>query len=111
VTGNKRIVAATLEALSGLLGFRFVDGLAERAVYREFFPRGLTALDAQDTAVLGTRPLLYFRGLNECRALRWVSEPAALAALSKRSFHSRTAARPAAAALGRGYVAPTKYPL
>jgi chromosome partitioning protein len=58
VTGNKRIVAAALEALSALLGFRFLDGLAERAVYREFFARGLTALDPLDMAVLGTRPSL-----------------------------------------------------
>jgi len=58
VTGNKRIVAAALEALSGVLGFRFLDGFAERAVYREFFARGLTALDPLDIAVLGTRPSL-----------------------------------------------------
>jgi chromosome partitioning protein len=70
VTGNKRIVAATLEALSGLLGFRFLDGLAERAVYREFFPRGLTALDALDAAVLGTRPSLsHVSAQEEVRAL------------------------------------------
>jgi chromosome partitioning protein len=58
VTGNKRIVAATLDALSVLLGFRFLDGFAERAVYREFFARGLTALDPLDIVVLGTRPSL-----------------------------------------------------
>ena len=29
---------------------------AERAVYREFFPRGLTALDDLDNATLGRRP-------------------------------------------------------
>jgi chromosome partitioning protein len=70
VTGNKRIVAATLEALSGLLGFRFLDGLAERAVYREFFLRGLTALDALDAAVLGTRPSLsHVSAQEEVRAL------------------------------------------
>jgi chromosome partitioning protein len=70
VTGNKRIVAATLEALSGLLGFRFLDGLAERAVYREFFARGLTALDPLDTAVLGTRPSLsHVAAQEEVRAL------------------------------------------
>ena len=33
-----------------------VDGLAERVVYRQFFPRGLTALDDLDLATLGTRP-------------------------------------------------------
>ncbi len=33
-------------------------GFAERVVYREFFPRGLTALDDIDEATLGTRPSL-----------------------------------------------------
>ena len=40
------------------LGFRAVDGFAERVVYREFFPRGLTALDDLDEETLGTRPSL-----------------------------------------------------
>ena len=34
---------------------RAIDGFAERVVYREFFPRGLTALDDLDEATLGTR--------------------------------------------------------
>ena len=38
------------------MGFRCVDGFAERVVYREFFPRGLTALDDLDEETLGTRP-------------------------------------------------------
>jgi chromosome partitioning protein len=42
---NKRLVGAGVEALSKQLGFRAVDGFAERVVYREYFPRGLTALD------------------------------------------------------------------
>jgi len=37
-------------------GFRSIDGFAERVVYREFFPRGLTALDDPDETTLGTRP-------------------------------------------------------
>src|SRR5579883_2919281 len=53
---NKRLVGEGLSELSARLGFRFVDGLAERVVYREFFPRGLTALDQIDEATLGTRP-------------------------------------------------------
>jgi chromosome partitioning protein len=55
---NKRLVAEGLGELATRLGFRFVDGLAERMVYREFFPRGLTALDRLDEATLGTRPSL-----------------------------------------------------
>jgi chromosome partitioning protein len=55
---NKQLVADSLKELSLQLGFRSVDGFAERVVYREFFPRGLTALDDLDEATLGTRPSL-----------------------------------------------------
>ncbi len=55
---NKRLVGEGLTELSKRMGFRCVDGFAERVVYREFFPRGLTALDDLDEAVLGTRPNL-----------------------------------------------------
>jgi chromosome partitioning protein len=53
---NKRLVGDGLTELSKRLGFRCVEGFAERVVYREFFPRGLTALDDLDEATLGTRP-------------------------------------------------------
>ena len=53
---NKQLVAEGLQQLAFRLGFRALDGLAERVVYREFFPRGLTALDDLDEATLGTRP-------------------------------------------------------
>jgi chromosome partitioning protein len=53
---NKRLVGAGVEALSKQLGFRASDGFAERVVYREFFPRGLTALDEIDETILGQRP-------------------------------------------------------
>jgi chromosome partitioning protein len=53
---NKQLVADGLKELSSRLGFRAIDGFAERVVYREFFPRGLTALDDIDEATLGTRP-------------------------------------------------------
>ena len=52
---NKQLIAEGLDQLSFRLGFRPVDGFAERVVYREFFPRGLTALDDLDEATLGTR--------------------------------------------------------
>ena len=55
---NKRLVAEGLSELSARLGFRCAEGLAERVIYREFFPRGLTALDSLDEATLGTRPSL-----------------------------------------------------
>ena len=53
---NKQLVADSLNDLSFRLGFRAIDGFAERVVYREFFPRGLTALDDLDETTLGTRP-------------------------------------------------------
>jgi chromosome partitioning protein len=55
---NKRLIGEGLGELARRLGFRYVDGLAERVVYREFFPRGLTALDRLDEATLGARPSL-----------------------------------------------------
>jgi chromosome partitioning protein len=55
---NKRLIGEGLGELAKRLGFRCADGLAERVIYREFFPRGLTALDNLDQATLGTRPSL-----------------------------------------------------
>lgn len=55
---NKRLVGAGLTQLGARLGFRCVDGFAERLVYREFFPRGLTALDQIDEETLGMKPSL-----------------------------------------------------
>ena len=53
---NKRLVGEGIAELGKRMGFRSVDGFAERVVYREFFPRGLTALDDLDEQTLGTRP-------------------------------------------------------
>lgn len=55
---NTQLVVTGLRQLSLQLGFRAIDGFAERVVYREFFPRGLTALDDLDEVTLGTRPSL-----------------------------------------------------
>jgi chromosome partitioning protein len=55
---NKRLVGEGLNELATRLAFRCLEGLAERLVYREFFPRGLTALDSLDEATLGARPSL-----------------------------------------------------
>jgi chromosome partitioning protein len=46
--GSRRdgLVGQGLEQLAARLGFRCVEGFAERVIYRELFPRGLTALDA-----------------------------------------------------------------
>ncbi|HEV2626436.1 MAG TPA: division plane positioning ATPase MipZ, partial [Xanthobacteraceae bacterium] len=53
---NRRLVGEGVDALSKQLGFRTVNGFAERVVYREFFPRGLTALDDLNEDTLGLRP-------------------------------------------------------
>ncbi len=53
---NKKLVGEGIDALGKRMGFRSVDGFAERVVYREFFPRGLTAFDDLDEQTLGTRP-------------------------------------------------------
>jgi chromosome partitioning protein len=53
---NTRLVGEGLQELSQRLNFRCVEGLAERVIFREFYPRGLTALDTLDEITLGTRP-------------------------------------------------------
>jgi chromosome partitioning protein len=53
---NRRLLGEGLKELGLRLGFRAIDGFAERIVYRELFPRGLTALDQLNEATLGTRP-------------------------------------------------------
>jgi chromosome partitioning protein len=55
---NTRCVGQGLEGLSGQLNFRLVEGLAERVIFREFYARGLTALDTLDATTFGTRPTL-----------------------------------------------------
>jgi len=42
---NKRRVELALRQLQEKIAFRYLDGLTERAIYRELFPRGLTLLD------------------------------------------------------------------
>jgi chromosome partitioning protein len=67
---NKLLVADRLKELSKELGFRPIDGLLERAVYRELFPQGLTALDDQDTTILGIqRSSASFAAREETRGL------------------------------------------
>jgi len=55
---NKRLVGEGLQELSRRLNFRHVEGLAERVIFREFYPRGLTAVDDLDEATLRTRPTM-----------------------------------------------------
>jgi len=51
---NKRRVGEALTLLSRRIGFRVAAGFAERVIYRELFPRGLTLLDLRD---VGTQQL------------------------------------------------------
>jgi chromosome partitioning protein len=55
-TRNRRKLGASLAMLADLAGCRIADGISERLVFREFFPRGLTALDTLDRKTLGTEP-------------------------------------------------------
>ena len=51
---NKRQVGTALGQLSKRIGFRVAPGFAERVIFRELFPRGLTLLDLKD---VGTEQL------------------------------------------------------
>jgi chromosome partitioning protein len=53
---NSKRVGEGIAELAKRMGFRATDGLTERLIYREFFPRGLTALDNLDEETLGVRP-------------------------------------------------------
>jgi chromosome partitioning protein len=57
-TRNKRNVGEGLAELSQRLHFRCADGLGDRVVFREYYPRGLTAMDDLNEATLGTRPTM-----------------------------------------------------
>lgn len=45
---NKKKVGDALRELSRRIGFRVAPGFAERVIFRELFPRGLTLLDLKD---------------------------------------------------------------
>jgi chromosome partitioning protein len=47
------LIGQGLDRLTARLGFRWVDGFAERSVYRSLFPRGLTVLDETDRSLAG----------------------------------------------------------
>jgi chromosome partitioning protein len=55
---NKRLVGDALGNLSQKLRFRGIEGLAERVIFREFYLRGLTALDELNEQTLGARPTM-----------------------------------------------------
>ena len=53
---NKQRIIEGLIELATRLGFRSAEPLADRVIYRELFPRGLTALDELTEKTLGSRP-------------------------------------------------------
>jgi len=55
---NQRLVGGGLQQLSRWLDFRCIEGLAERVIFRELYPRGLTAVDDVDEVTLGVRPTM-----------------------------------------------------
>ncbi|MBT5074005.1 MAG: ATPase, partial [Kordiimonadaceae bacterium] len=46
---NKRRVNDALKELQKRVSFRYIQGLGERVVYRELFPKGLTLVDYRET--------------------------------------------------------------
>jgi chromosome partitioning protein len=69
-TRNRRKLEQVLRQLAGIVGFRLADGIAERVVFRELFPRGLTALDPLTRQTLGGEPTLsHISARDEIRAL------------------------------------------
>jgi chromosome partitioning protein len=55
---NKRLVGGGLNELSRTLNFRCIEGLTERVIFRELYPRGLTAVDDLDEITFGARPTM-----------------------------------------------------
>jgi len=55
---NQRRLEGALTELSKRVGFRTVNGLSERVIYRELFPSGLTLLDKGHLGELGTSHLV-----------------------------------------------------
>jgi chromosome partitioning protein len=87
---NKASVGAALQDLSERLGFRYIDGLAERVVFREFYPRGVTALDELNEATLGSRPTMSHLSaqLEVQNLLRALLSPDLVAAATRRDAHA-----------------------
>jgi chromosome partitioning protein len=69
-TRNRRKLEGALAEIAARLGFRIAPGISERVVFREFFPRGLTALDVMDRRSLGGEPSVsHIAARDEIRAL------------------------------------------
>jgi chromosome partitioning protein len=56
-SGNRERIGLAIRELSMRIGFRIAEGLAERVIYRELFPSGLTAVDDFDEKDPGSDPM------------------------------------------------------
>ncbi len=52
---NQQNLLACVHQLAPRLGFRIADGISERMIFREYFPKGLTALDDLQAVNMGER--------------------------------------------------------
>ena len=67
-TRNQRKVSEALLKLGQRIGFRLVQGLTERVVFRELFPKGLTVLDLTEGKTKGMT-MSHLAARQEVRAL------------------------------------------
>lgn len=66
---NKRRVGEGLKKLSQRIGFRLAPGFAERVIYRELFPLGLTLLDLTESGSTVTFTMSHVAARQELRDL------------------------------------------
>ncbi len=66
---NKERMHLALVELQRRFAFRYVPGLAERVIYRELFPQGLTLLDFPRVAEMGKMSLSHVAARHELRQL------------------------------------------
>lgn len=83
---NRRHLMKGLQSLSDRLGFRLAEGISERLIFRELFPRGLTALDHLDKETLGSEPTMSH--LSARREIRGLIETLALPRRSRKRASS-----------------------
>lgn len=66
---NKCIVFDYLDKLSKLYGFRFVNGMKDRVIYKELFLEGLTVLDMNDESLKMKMTISHIAAKREVRAI------------------------------------------
>ncbi|MHA1552956.1 MAG: division plane positioning ATPase MipZ [Alphaproteobacteria bacterium] len=95
---NQRHLTRGLEQLRARLGFRLGEGITERPVYREFFPRGLTALDRLDKTTFGVEPTMSHLSARDeiLRLLAFLGLPSTAPAAPREAIGEPAQTRPAA---------------